>query len=118
MFCRMIAVTVALAGLASEAWAEPALMSARQSPAGDVQPILDVTGARPMLVLRNTSPEALRAAGIARTSVDHQFASRDVEGSLGFLCGLQSGQTAHGAAAIRGYDPQGRFVGAKLKLSF
>ena len=40
------------------------------------------------------------------------------EGSFGFLCGLQSGQTDHGAAAAHGYDPQGRFLGAKLKLSF
>ena len=113
MHRRLIVLSLAAAALAGAACAAPL-----QSRVDSVQPTLDVTGAHPMLVLRNTDAGALRAAGIARTSVDHQFASKDVEGSFGFLCGLQAGQTDHGAAAAHGYDPQGRFVGAKLKLSF
>jgi hypothetical protein len=115
MLNRLIALSLAAAMLAGAA---PAENAPAQSRIEGVQPVLDVTGARPMLVLRNTQAAALRAAGIARTSVDHRFASDDVEGSFGFLCGLQPGQTDHGAAAAHGYDPQGRFLGAKLKLSF
>ena len=114
---RLTVLATAAAALAGAACAET-IPGRLQSRAEGVQPVLDVTGPHPMLVLRNTEAAALRAAGIARTSVDPRFASEDVEGSFGFLCGLQSGQTDHGAAAVRGFDPQGRFVGAKLKLAF
>lgn len=59
-----------------------------------------------------------RIPGVARTSVDRKLASEDVTGSLGFLCGLEPGAGRQGVAAARGYDPSGRFVGAKLKLAF
>ena len=112
---RLIFLSLAVSALAGAACAEPVRLQSRVE---SVQPVLDVSGARPMLVLRNTAPAALRAAGIARTSVDHRFAADGVEGSFGFLCGLQAGQSDHGAAAANGYDPQGRFLGAKVKLSF
>lgn len=54
---------------------------------------------------------------VARTSVDRTLASDDVTGSLGCLCGLEPGAGKQGAAAIRGYDPTGRFLGAKLKIA-
>ena len=60
---------------------------------------------------------ALHSIGIARTSVDTQI-TRGATGSLGFLCGRQPGQTDQGAAAAYGYDPSGRFVGAKLSIGF
>lgn len=59
-----------------------------------------------------------RIPGVARTSVDRRLASDDVIGSLGFLCGLEPGAGKDGGAAARGYDPSGRFVGAKLRLAF
>ena len=59
-----------------------------------------------------------RIPGVARTSVDHKLASDDLTGSLGFLCGLEPGAGKDGGAAARGYDPSGRFVGAKLSLAF
>ena len=59
-----------------------------------------------------------RIPGVARTSVDRKLASDDLMGSLGFLCGLEPGAGKQGAAAARGYDPTGRFVGAKLRLAF
>lgn len=60
-----------------------------------------------------------RIAGVARTAVDHRFDDPGVVGSLGFLCGLEPGaERQHGAAAARGYDPSGRFVGAKLRVAF
>ena len=61
---------------------------------------------------------ALKVAGIAKTAVDRRLASDALVGSLGFLCGLQPGAERTGAAAARGVDPAGRFVGAKLRLSF
>jgi hypothetical protein len=61
---------------------------------------------------------ALRRAGIARTSVDRRLAGDDLLGSFGFLCGLQPGAGRSGAAAARGVDPTGRFLGAKLSLAF
>ena len=64
------------------------------------------------------NPGPTRIPGIARTSVDRKLASDDVTGSLGFLCGLEPGSGKQGAAAARGYDPTGRFVGAKLKFAF
>lgn len=60
------------------------------------------------------------AAGIAPaspTAVDGRLSSR-VTGSAGFLCGLQPGVDNTGAATAVGYDPHGRFVGAKLSLMF
>ena len=56
-------------------------------------------------------------AGIARTSVDHRF-DEDAVGSFGYLCGLNPGQKMTGAAGAAGYDPMGKFLGAKLSLTF
>lgn len=61
---------------------------------------------------------ALKRAGIARTAIDRRLAGDDLTGALGFLCGIQPGADRNGAAAARGVDPSGRFVGAKLSLAF
>ncbi len=57
-------------------------------------------------------------AGVARTSVDRRLTSDGLVGSAGFLCGMQPGASSQGAVAARGFDPQGRFLGAKLSLGF
>lgn len=62
------------------------------------------------------APAAL-PPGIAKTSLDHAFDKR-ATGSVGFLCGLDERADAKGAMAAYGSDPHGRFVGAKLSLSF
>jgi hypothetical protein len=54
--------------------------------------------------------------GIARTAVEHQ--ADGVTGAAGLLCGIQPGADTSGAAMARGYDPDGKFVGAKLALRF
>ena len=59
---------------------------------------------------------ALRQAGVARTSVDRSFAGR-ATASLGFLCGLQP-RRDEAIGAAHGFDSQGRFLGAKLSLAF
>jgi hypothetical protein len=60
----------------------------------------------------------LRIPGVAQTSVDHRFSSEGLTGSAGFLCGMQPGAARTGPASAAGYDPMGRFLGAKLSLAF
>ena len=55
--------------------------------------------------------------GVARTSVELQPAD-GVSGAFGFLCGLKPGTEKSGAAAAHGYDPTGRFVGARVSFRF
>jgi hypothetical protein len=59
---------------------------------------------------------AWRAAGVVRTSVDHELSSGGVA-SLGFVCGLHPHPYAGGVTGARGVDPHGRFVGAKLAFA-
>jgi hypothetical protein len=58
-----------------------------------------------------------RIPGVAKTAVDRRL-DDGATGSLGFLCGLQPGADKYGAGAAHGYDPTGRFVGAKLSFAF
>jgi hypothetical protein len=67
---------------------------------------------------RKAETMPLRTPGVAKTSVDYSSPTDGVTGSLGFLCGLNPGAGRTGAAAARGYDPAGRFVGAKLSFAF
>ena len=39
-------------------------------------------------------------------------------GSFGYLCGLNPGQKMYGAAGAAGYDPMGKFLGAKFSVAF
>ncbi|MGR4862536.1 hypothetical protein [Caulobacter sp. LARHSG274] len=66
-------------------------------------------------VLYSRAPARL-PAGVARTSVERR--ASDVTGSAGLLCGLQPSADTSGAATARGYDPDGKFIGAKLALRF
>jgi hypothetical protein len=60
---------------------------------------------------------APRMDGIATTSVSRQVAT-NATGFAGFICGLQPAVGHSGASAAYGDDPHGRFVGAKLSVSF
>jgi hypothetical protein len=56
---------------------------------------------------------------MAPTAVDHRFAGETgLVGSAGFLCGRHPGTDNNGAATALGYDPNGRFLGAKLSFAF
>ncbi|HEV2533165.1 hypothetical protein [Phenylobacterium sp.] len=61
--------------------------------------------------------EPARPAGVAKTSIDHRFDRKNLDGSVGFLCGLQPKSITEGAAAAYGVDPNGRFVGLKLHMT-
>lgn len=94
----------------------PAMRTPMQSRLAD-RP-LNLTRHSAVFDVAYANPGPARIPGIARTSVDRKLASDDVTGSLGFLCGLEPGSGKQGVAAARGYDPSGRFVGAKLKFAF
>ena len=76
------------------------------------------------LSLKPVGPVELRYAqarpplprGVARTSVEHKKGG--VTGSAGVLCGIQPSADDSGVGTARGYDSEGRFVGAKLAFSF
>ena len=119
----LAAAACAFAGAADAQTASPGALSLAPFRPGIAQaadqPAIDLSNGAPARTYAQIS--AMRAAGVAQTSVDHRFASKGdggLIGSVGFLCGLQPGQTDKGAAAAYGYDPQGRFVGAKLHVAF
>jgi hypothetical protein len=56
--------------------------------------------------------------GIAKTSVESRVAGDGPMASAGLLCGLKPSADYSGAGTARGYDNDGRFVGAKLAFSF
>jgi hypothetical protein len=76
------------------------------------------------LNLKPVGPVELRYAqarpplprGVARTSVERTEGG--VTGSVGVLCGIQPSADNSGIGTARGYDNEGRFVGAKLGFSF
>jgi len=56
--------------------------------------------------------------GIAKTSVESRIASDGPVASAGVLCGLKPSADYSGMGTARGYDNDGRFVGAKLAFAF
>ena len=90
--------------------------------AGSADPLRDAafrTNARPVAAIAlPASAEPARPAGVARTSIDYRFDGDGLDGSLGFLCGLQPSAATSGAAAATGVDPHGRFLGVKLHMIF
>jgi hypothetical protein len=108
---------LALALAAGAAQAET--LSSSQALAAAVRPSLaDAPAVKLSLDPKSAETYALRRAGIARTAIDRRLSGEDLSGALGFLCGIQPGAQRSGAAAARGVDPSGRFVGAKLSLAF
>lgn len=67
-------------------------------------------------VLYSRAPAPL-PPGIARTSVERQVTGDGVLSS-GLLCGLQPNADTSGAGRARGFDPDGKFVGAKMAFRF
>lgn len=78
--------------------------------------------AAPLDLRRLSSPydagQALKAAGIARTSLDRSLGRSEATASFGLLCGLTQTPDVHGGANAFGYDREGRFLGAQLHLAF
>jgi hypothetical protein len=111
---KAVPIAVAIAAIAGAGQAQTLMSAVPKTPAfSQARPLdLSVPGA---LSYARRAPLAL-PRGVARTSVEHQ--SNDLTGSAGLLCGLQPSAQTSGAATARGYDPDGKFVGAKLALRF
>jgi hypothetical protein len=115
---KALLLSLAIAAGAGGANAQPAdaLVQAiipRSAQAAAQRPELDHT--RPRAPPRYASP---LPAGVARTAIDRRFGDDDAVGSFGYLCGLNPGQKMTGAAGAAGYDPMGKFLGAKLSFAF
>jgi len=76
---------------------------------------LDLT-APGLPVLYSRAPAPL-PPGIARTSVERRISDDGVLSS-GVLCGIQPSADTSGASRARGFDPDGKFVGAKMAFKF
>lgn len=103
------------AGAANAATEADALRAAVMPQKAAVSRPGDAPNARIILPSAYTESYALRTMGVAKTSVSET--EDEITRSLGFLCGIQPGQKPTGAAAARGYDPNGRFLGAKLSIA-
>ena len=107
---------LAAAGIAHAQTPAEALKAAVLAPRAPIsRPGIDAPNARVTLAAPDAEAYALRSAGIARTSIS--ATDDEITRSLGFLCGIQPGQKPTGAAAARGYDPSGRFLGYKLSIA-
>jgi hypothetical protein len=98
--------------------AGPALAQAANAPMMSLAPpakALDLT-APGLPVLYSRAPAPL-PPGIARTSVERAIAGDGVLSS-GVLCGIQPNADTSGAGRARGFDPDGKFVGAKMAFKF
>ena len=109
-----LALALMTAG-AAQAQTAPLALIAATVPTSHPQgfSLLPVAGG---MAFTDAEADALRT-GVARTSVDGHVSDR-LTSSFGFLCGLHPSVGHEGAAAMRGDDPQGRFLGAKLSLAF
>ncbi len=70
------------------------------------------------LPVRYANAPAQLPRGIARTSVESRIAGDGPVASAGVLCGLKPSADYSGMGTARGYDNDGRFVGAKLAFTF
>ncbi len=116
MKAALVALVVLAAGSAQAQTAEALMKAPLRASGGGVA--IDLTQPGSAFTPRYSQAPEPRIPGVAKTSVDRRYED-GVVGSLGFLCGLEAGaERQFGAAAARGYDPSGRFVGAKLRVAF
>jgi hypothetical protein len=112
---RALALTTALM-IANGAHAETAIPA--------YPPVAKAPNLSTPLNLKPVGPVELRYAqaraplprGVARTAIEHREGG--VSGGIGVLCGIQPSADTSGIGTARGYDNDGRFVGAKLGFSF
>lgn len=111
MSAKIAAFALSLALSAAAASAQP--LESAAAPAR-----LDLTSPSTSFAVRYEPRSEPRIRGVAKTAVERRLAEDGLTGSLGFMCGLKPGAEKSGAAAMRGHDPSGRFVGARLSLAF
>jgi hypothetical protein len=107
-----VAMTIAVSAQAQTSSPAPSMSQA-------LRQALGVSGQSSTLPMSYAGAETPLTPGVGRTAVDHSFGKGGgVTGSAGFLCGRGAGPDNNGAATAYGYDPEGRFVGAKLSIAF
>lgn len=119
----MVALRRSALALAAALALAPGGMASAEVAAPAAAPRLALAPARPLdlaapglPVLYSRAPAPL-PPGVARTSVEGKVAGDALLGA-GLLCGLKPNADDSGAGRARGYDPDGKFVGAKLAFSF
>lgn len=111
---RLRILTLAAVGALSAGAAQAQPVTAK--PLSLAQPARPLNLTAPGLpVLYSRAPTPL-PPGVARTSVEGK--AGDAMLGAGLLCGLKPNADDSGAGRARGYDPDGKFVGAKLAFSF
>ncbi|HEY5410602.1 MAG TPA: hypothetical protein VIJ94_07735 [Caulobacteraceae bacterium] len=105
-----------VAGAVQAQTTAPIIQPAAAAPASPKLSWLDQSLTQDSAGFTGAESDAL-SPGVVRTAVDHRFADRLI-GSMGFLCGLHPSVGHEGAEAMRGSDPDGKFLGAKLSLAF
>lgn len=112
---RALAFTAVLAatGLAHAETGLPAYPPAAKTP--NLSAPLNLKPIGP-IELRYAQAPAPLPRGVARTAIERREGG--VSGGVGVLCGIQPSADTSGAGTARGYDNDGRFVGAKLGFSF
>ncbi|GGL36509.1 hypothetical protein [Caulobacter rhizosphaerae] len=109
--------TLALVAAFALVGAAQAEVAAPAAPRLSLAPAKPLDLAAPGLpVLYSRAPAPL-PPGVARTSIEGKVAGDALLGA-GLLCGLKPNADDSGAGRARGYDPDGKFVGAKLAFSF
>jgi len=113
LFLSALAAFLMSAGVAQ---AEAQVQMGRPAPRLSLAPArpLDLT-APGLPVLYSRAPTPL-PPGVARTSVEGR--AGDAMLGAGLLCGLKPNADDSGAGRARGYDPDGKFVGAKVGFRF
>ncbi|MBO9546090.1 hypothetical protein [Caulobacter sp.] len=111
---RAFALTVALmAATGAYAQAIPAYPPMPKAP--NLSAPLNLKPVGPV-ELRYAQAPAPLPRGVARTAIERRDGA--VSGGVGVLCGIQPSADSSGIGTARGYDNDGRFVGAKLGFSF
>ena len=104
-------VLAALA-LAAAARAEPARLNLTPAPKADAAAL------NAAVLAPDRQVHELPQPGIARTAIDRRFEQDRATGSLGFLCGRPDSLDERARSQAFGSDPQGRFLGARLAVTF
>jgi len=77
-----------------------------------------IAGGVTPLAAQRSQDSGVGVSDIRPTSVARPLGRSGVVGSAGFMCGLGPDLVHRGSSTISGYDPTGRFVGARLSLAF
>lgn len=113
-----IAGLAVIAALALTAGAQAATPIPAYPPAAKTPILMAPLNLKPVapIELRYAQAPTPLPRGIARTAIERREGG--VSGGVGVLCGIQPSADTSGIGTARGYDNDGRFVGAKLGFSF